>query len=229
MPLNRPESVSACRYSSAFVATSAAGVQAVAMQHAATSTAFLFMTSIVSRSGNSLQACRLGERHLKESHAEASPESGIGLMLALLASVAMADTQRWSPEKANAWYAKAALAGGQQLHSHRRHQPARNVAGGHLQPRADRQGARLGRSDRHEHHACVPARQALGAGRRGFQQAHRRVPDDRRPAQDQAAVRVLRLLLGSESEAGPAASADSRRAQLRLGAKPRQRGSRRHR
>ncbi len=30
----------------------------------------------------------------------------IGLALALLASVATADTQRWSPEKANAWYAK---------------------------------------------------------------------------------------------------------------------------
>jgi hypothetical protein len=31
---------------------------------------------------------------------------GLGLMLALLASVAMAETQRWSPEMANAWYGK---------------------------------------------------------------------------------------------------------------------------
>ena len=68
----------------------------------------------------------------------------------------------------------ASLARRQQLHPGRCHQPARDVAGGHLQSRADRQGAGLGPGHRHEHHARVPARPALAAGRAGIHAAHRR-------------------------------------------------------
>ena len=53
---------------------------------------------------------------------------------------------------------------------------------------------------------------------RRLQEAHGRVPGDRRPPRHQAAVRAVRQLLGPQLQAGPAASADPRRAQFRLGA-----------
>ncbi len=123
----------------------------------------------------------------------------------------------------------ASLADRQQLHSGRCHQPARDVAGGHIQSRADRKGAGLGPGHRHEHHARVPARPAVAAGRTGIHAAHRTVPGDRGAARHQAAAGVLRLLLGSESEAGTAAPADPGRAQFGLGAEPGPRGTGRYR
>ena len=61
---------------------------------------------------------------------------------------------------------QAAVARRQQLHPRHRHQPARDVAGRHVRPETDRSGTRLGRRSGHEHHARVPARPAVGAGRR---------------------------------------------------------------
>ena len=114
----------------------------------------------------------------------------------------------------------AAVAGRRQLRARQRHQRARDVAGRHVRPQADRHRARLGGGHRDEHDARVPPRPALAAGRRGLQEAAARVPRHRRQAPHQDDVRAVRFGVGSESAAGPAAGAQTRRPQLRLAPEP---------
>ena len=118
------------------------------------------------------------------------------------------------------WYKRPALAGRQQLHSGDRHQPTGDVAGRHVRSGAIDTRTGLGRGHRHEHHARVPARPALEAGRRGLPAAASTVPEHRGQAPHQADVRAVRFLLGSVSEARQAARAEAGRAQFGLGAEP---------
>ena len=83
--------------------------------------------------------------------------------------------------------------------SRERHQRARDVAGRHVRPQADRHRARLGGGHRDEHDARVPPRPALAAGRRRLQEAAARVPRDRRQAPHQDDVRAVRFGVGSAS------------------------------
>ena len=73
---------------------------------------------------------------------------------------------RWSEQQANDWYKAQPWLVGANYVPGQRHQRARDVAGRHVRPAADRHRARLGGGHRHEHDARVPARPALAAGRR---------------------------------------------------------------
>ena len=55
-------------------------------------------------------------------------------ILVLGSSVAWAQTQRWSEQKANDWYAQQPWLVGQQLHSEVSDQPVGDVAGSDLIP-----------------------------------------------------------------------------------------------
>ena len=75
----------------------------------------------------------------------------------------------------------------------------------------DQQEARLGRIDRHEHHARVPPRPGLAAERQGLPAAHRRFPEARLQAPHPPHFRIIRLLLGPFSQARRAKGTAPRR------------------
>ena len=152
-----------------------------------------------------------------------------GLMLALLASVAMADTQRWSPEKANAWYAKQ-----------------RWLVGSNYIPADAINQLEMWQADTFN---PTQIDKELGWAEAAGMNTMRVFLHDKLWEQDAAGFRkridefltisarhrIKPLFVFFDScwnpnpEAGSAAPADSRSAQLGLGAKPRYRGSGRHR
>lgn len=123
----------------------------------------------------------------------------------------------------------AGVAGRRQLRHVDGHQPAGDVPGRHLRPPAHRHGAGLGPLQRVQRGARVPARPAVGPGRPGLPGPSRAVRRHRGAPRHQAAVRPVRLLLGSVPAGRAAAGADARGAQLRLGAESGRRAPRRPR
>ena len=89
-----------------------------------------------------------------------------GAVCLLFVGQAFADTQRWSAEKAHAWYATQRWLVGSNYIPRECDQPARDVAGRHVRSRHRSTRSWAGRGHGHEHHARVPARPALAAGRR---------------------------------------------------------------
>src|ERR1700730_3999289 len=72
----------------------------------------------------------------------------------------------------------------------------------------------------YEHHACFSARPPLAAGCARFSAPDRCVSTNRRQTSYPPHVCLVRFLLGVDTEAGAAASADSRGTQLGMGAEP---------
>src|SRR6266478_9604993 len=71
-----------------------------------------------------------------------------------------------------------------------------------------------------EHHACFSARTPLAAGRAGVSAPDRCVSKNRRQAPYPTHVCLIRLLLGTGTEARATAPTHSRGAQLGMGAEP---------
>ena len=174
------------------------------------------------------------DRHLSNRSYSARTMRHVILPIHVLAVTLMVQAPavegRWSEAACERLVSPAALARRRQLRPGERDQPARDVAGRHVRPADDRQGARLGGGPRHEHDARLPPRPALGAGRRRVPQADRPVPARSPRSTRSADVRAVRLASGIPiPQARQAARAEAGRAQLRLGAEPRREGARRTR
>ena len=127
---------------------------------------------------------------------------------------------RWTPEQAHAWFkAQPWALGANFVPASAINQLAMWQAETFDPERIDLElGWAAGLE--HEHHARLPARPAVVAGRRRLQAAHRPIPGHRRAPRHLHDVRAVRFLLGPASQAGAPARAHPRRAQLRLGAEP---------
>ena len=129
--------------------------------------------------------------------------------------------QRWTEAQAKAWYAAQPWPVGANFLPSTAINELEMWQADTFDPSHHRSRAGLGRRDRHEHDAGLPAQPALGAGSERVPAAHRYLPDHCRAAPHPARVCAVRLLLGAVPKVGPAAPADSRRAQLRAGCRRR--------
>ena len=124
----------------------------------------------------------------------------VALLGATMLTMAPAEARdRWSEAQANAWYAKQPWLVGAN------YTPASAIN------QFEMWQAETWDPKRIDYELNLAQGIGMNAGCRRVQAAHRRIPADRGTAQDQAAVRAVRQLLGSQPQAGAAASADPRR------------------
>ena len=134
--------------------------------------------------------------------------------------LASAETNRWSADRANAWYAGQGWLIGANYVTSTAVEPDRDVPGGYLRSAPHRRRASPGPANRIQHGSGVSSRSAVGYRPCRLQPQARPVRRHRGESQHQAALRPVRLVLGPPAQSGPSAGADGGRAQLRLGAEP---------